>query len=105
MTTSRSDQRNEQQIAAIEDLRRQLANGFSFVRSREVVNSIASVSLEECIAQAISNLRVDRSDIRPSRLTRITQLKEVTLAAVDQAMEMPDDAFDHPDQGSANTEE
>jgi hypothetical protein len=99
------DQRSEENAAAIDDLRRKLADGFAFVRSREVANAIATVTMEECIAQAIVDIEDDRSDIRPGRLSRIRSLKEEVLGAVDQALQMPADAFEHPDQGSANTVE
>ena len=99
------DQRTEENAQATDDIRCKLADGFSFVRSREVATSVAAVTLEECIAQAIVDIEDDRSDIRPGRLSRITQLKASVLGAVDQAMRMPADAFEHPDQGSANTVE
>lgn len=105
MTTEQEDQRSEENAQATDDLRKRLAEGFAFVRSREVATSIASVTMEECIAQAIIDIEDDRSDIRPGRLSRIRQLKESVLGAVDQAMQMPADAFQHPDQGSANTAE
>jgi hypothetical protein len=101
----REDQRSEENALAIDDLRRKLADGFSFVRSREITESVASITMEESIAQAIIEIEDDRSDIRPGRLNRIKNLKESVLGAVDQALKMPPDAFDHPDQGSANTEE
>lgn len=97
------DQRTEEAQSAIDDLRRKLADGFAFVRSREVTNSVATVTMEESIAQAIVEIEEDRSDIRPGRLSRIRTLKESVLGAIDRALEMPPDAFEHPDQGSANT--
>lgn len=97
------DQRSEEDAQATDDLRRKLAEGFTFVRSREVASYIASITMEESIAQAIIDIEDDRSDIRPGRLSRINILKESVLGAVDQAMAMPPDAFEHPDQGSANT--
>lgn len=97
------DQRSEENAQAIDDLRRKIADGFAFVRSREVATSVAAVTMEESIAQAIIDIEDDRSDIRPGRLSRIRELKESVLGAVDQALQMPADAFEHPDQGSANT--
>lgn len=99
------DQRSEENAAAIDDLRSKIADGFAFVRSREVVNAVASVTMEESIAQAIVDIEDDRSDIRPGKLSRIKSLKENVLGAIDRALQMPADAFEHPDQGSANTEE
>ena len=99
------DQRSESNRQAIDDLRRRIAEGFSFVRSQEVSTSVASITMEECIAQAIVDIEDDRSDIRPGRLSRIRSLKESVLGAVDQALAMPADTFENPDQGSANTEE
>ena len=101
----REDQRTEEEAAAIDDLRRKIADGFAFVRSREVTNSVAAITMEESIAQAVVDIEDDRSDIRPGRLSRIRTMKESVLGAIDQALEMPADAFNHPDQGSANTAE
>lgn len=99
------DRRTEENKSAIDDIRRKIANGFSFVRSREVATSVAAVTMEECIAQAIVDIEDDRSDIRPGRLNKIKALKESVLGAIDQALRMPPDAFTHDDQGSANTAE
>ena len=99
------DQRTEENRAAIDDIRRKIADGFSFVRSREVAASVAAVTMEECIAQAIIDIEEDKSDIRPGRLNRIKALKEGVLGAIDQALQMPPDTFEHEDQGSANTAE
>lgn len=99
------DQRSSANQQAIDDLRKKIAEGFAFVRGREVTSSVASITMEECIAQAIVDIEDDRSDIRPGRLSRIRSLKESVLGAVDQALRMPADTFNNPDQGSANTEE
>lgn len=99
------DQRTEENANAIDDLRRKLANGFSYVRSREITQSVSTITMEESIAHAIIDIEDDRSDIRPGRLSRIKNIKESVLGAVDSAMRMPADAFSHPDQGSANTSE
>ena len=103
--TEQDDQRSESNKQAIDDLRRKIANGFAYVRSREVTASVASITMEESIAQAIVDIEDDRSDIRPGRLSRVRGLKEDVLGAIDQALRLADDVFDHPDQGSANTAE
>ena len=105
MSGDQNDLRSESNRQAIDDLRRKIANGFAFVRGREVVASVSSITMEESIAQAIVDIEDDRSDIRPGRLSRIRTLKEDVLGAVDQAMRLSPDVFDHPDQGSANTAE
>jgi len=104
-TQEQDDQRTEESKSAIDDIRRKIADGFSFVRSREVATSVAAVTMEECIAQAIIDIEEDRSDIRPGRLNKIKALKESVLGAIDQALQMSPDAFKHEDQGSANTAE
>lgn len=101
----REDERSEESIASVDELRKTIASGFSFVRSREVNASVASVTMEECIAQAIVAIEDDRSDIRPGLINKITNLKESVLGAVDQALRMSEDAFESRNQGSANTEE
>jgi hypothetical protein len=65
---------------------------------------VASITLEEVLAQAIEDITVDRSDIRPSKITRVTTLKEQVIAAVDQALQLPAELFElRSEQGTANT--
>jgi hypothetical protein len=81
-----------------------LADGLASVKGAEKARSLASITLEEALDQAITNITVDRSDIRPSLITRVTQLKEQVLASVDQALQMPAELFElHTEQGTANT--
>lgn len=98
------DPRQEDQRAALDDIRKTLAEGFSYVRSREVTRSISAITFEELLSRAVINIEEDVSDIRPSRLTLVRTLKQSVLDAVDQALALPAHAFDlNPADGEANT--
>jgi len=98
------DDRDQQQVNSIDQLRATLAAGFSFVRSRDKTASVASITLEESLNRAISDINEDESDIRPGKLSAIRALQESVTAAVEQARSMPASMFAHPPaQGAANT--
>lgn len=102
--TSQRDDRPIAQSTAIGNLRAELADGFSFVRSREVTNAIASISFEEILSTAVSNIENDDSDIRPGRLASLRSMKTKLVDAVEQARQLPADAFTYRrGQGAANT--
>lgn len=98
------DDRTDQQVDAVDRLRATLAAGFSFVRSREVTASIATITFEESVAQAITDIQEDDSDIRLGRLSEVRRVRRELVAAVDEARRMPPEAFDTSrGQGDANT--
>lgn len=98
------DSRSQTQQDSVDRLRATLASGLASVRGAETSRSIANLTLEEALAKAIDDITVDRSDIRPSSITRVTQLKQQVLSAVDQALQMPAELFElKTEQGTANT--
>lgn len=100
------DPRNEDQRAAIDDIRKTLAEGFAYVRSREVTQSVSSITFEELLSRAVVGIEEDVSDIRPSRLNLVRRLKQSVIDAVDRALELPAHAFDlNQADGEANTRE
>ena len=98
------DDRVDQQVDAVDRLRATLAAGFSFVRSREVTASVATITFEEAVAVAISDIRDDESDIRLGKLSAVAGLRRDVVAAVDSARRLPPEVFDTSrGQGAANT--
>lgn len=107
VTTGEQDARPQEQQAAVNQVRRDLADGFAFVRGRETNTGLAAMTLEEMISREIQAIEGDESDIRPGRISEIQQIKQKVDAAVEQALAMPADAFDlRESQGTpANTHE
>jgi len=106
VTTGRAEQddRPNEQVDAVDQLRATLAEGFSFVRSREVTASIATITFEESVEEAISDILEDDSDIRLGRLSTVRRVRRELVAAVDQARRLPPETFDtRRGQGDANT--
>jgi hypothetical protein len=98
------DDRTEQQVDAVDRLRATLANGFAFVRSREVNASIATITFEEAVEQAIADIQEDDSDIRLGKLSEVRRIRRELTAAVEEARRLPPEVFDTSrGQGDANT--
>jgi hypothetical protein len=67
---------------------------------------IAAMSLEEMIARDIRAITENQSDIRPSKLDEIEQIRQKVEAAVEQALELPGTAFEITEEDAvANTDE
>jgi hypothetical protein len=104
MASQDRDPRSETQQSTVDRIRATLADGLATIKGREKAQSIACLTMEEALSQAINDITVDRSDIRPCATTRVRQLKEQVLAAVDQALQMPAELFElHAEAGTANT--
>jgi len=107
VTTGEEDSRSQEQQSAVDQIRRDLAAGFAFVRGRETNVGISSMTLEEMIAREVQAIEGDESDIRPGRISEIQQIKQKVDAAVEQALNMPAEAFDlsGSQNDAANTRE
>lgn len=105
VTTGEGDGRSQEQQAAVNQIRTDLAEGFAFVRGREATEGLSALSLEEMIAREIQSIEGDESDIRPGRISEIQRVRQKVEAAVEQALAMPPEAFDLSESGSspANT--
>lgn len=105
VTTGEEDSRSPEQQATVNQIRTDLAEGFAFVRGREITEGVSATSLEEMIAREIQTITGDESDIRPGRISAIQQIRQKVEAAVEQALAMPPGAFDLSEAGTspANT--
>lgn len=104
--TEQQDERTEEQASSVDRIRRDLAEGFAAVRARETTVGISAMSLAEMIARDIRDLTESQSDIRPSKLDEVEQIRQKTISAVDQALALPNTAFDITEEVSvANTDE
>lgn len=98
------DDRPTEQAETIDRIRSTLADGFSFVRSREITASIATITFEESVEEAIAAINEDDSDIRLGKLSELRRMRRELVAAVDQARRLPPEVFDTSrGQGSVNT--
>ena len=104
--TENRDQRTTEQSQSVDRIRRDLAEGFSAVRAKETTTGIATMSLAEMIARDIRVISEEQSDIRPSKLGEIEQIRQKVIAAVDQALALPGSAFEIKEENAvANTDE
>lgn len=104
--TERQDERTADQSQSVDRIRRDLAEGFASVRARENVIGISTMSLAEMIARDIRGITESQSDIRPSKLDEIEQIRQKVVTAVDQALELPGTAFEITEEDAvANTDE
>lgn len=104
--TERPDERTEEQSQSIDNIRRDLAEGFAAVRARENVVGISTISLAEMIARDIRSITESQSDIRPSKLDEIEQIRQKVETAVEQALALPGTAFEITEEDAvANTDD
>ena len=101
-----NDDRTESASETIDRIRAVMAAGFAFVRGQEVTSSIAVMSFEEMLQEAIRDISEDESPIRLGKLATIRQLRNDITVVVDEALRLPDDAFaTTAGSGAANTRE
>jgi hypothetical protein len=104
--TEREDARTEEQTQSVDRIRRDLAEGFAAVRARENMLGISTMSLAEMIARDIRGITESQSEIRPSKLDEVEQVRQKVVASVDQALELPGSVFEiTEEQAVANTDE
>jgi hypothetical protein len=104
MSTKVAD-RTQDNREAVDRIRKILADGLSFVRGAEVTEAVSSRSFEETLVMAINDLEQDESDIRPSRISAVRELKEAIVDAVARAKELPASVFALSDESATNTRE
>ncbi len=82
-----------EQARSTDNIRRDLAEGFAFVRGNEVTEGVSASTFEHCLARAIGDIEDDESEIRPSKLTALRAMKQRVLTAIEQARRMPASSF------------
>ena len=97
--------RTEENRAAVDQIRKVLADGLAFVRGAEVTEAVSSRSFEETLAVSIKELEEDESDIRPGRINAVTLLKNSVIDAVARAKQMDASVFELTDENATNTRE
>lgn len=97
--TPRSSSREQ-----LREFRRVVANAVAEVRSQEIKNAFAALSLEELIDQHIARLEGAEDAINPSRVERIRKVKEELTANIEAMKNTPPESFRrHDPQGDVNT--
>lgn len=89
MSTDRESRDQE----AVDQIRKALAEGFSYVRGAEVRGGIASMTFDEMLARSINEIDVDETDIRVSKLSAVRNVKQGVMDAVEQARRLPPEMF------------
>jgi hypothetical protein len=82
----------------IDRLRNTLADGMSSVRASETTTGLATMTFEEMLARSIADIETDESDIRPSKLSVVRQVKQSVADAVDRALKLPASMFNLSDE-------
>lgn len=87
-----TDQEERDQLA-LDEIRKSLAAGFSAIRGSEIRAGLSSLTLDEMIARAITEIDTDESDIRPSKLSVVQEVRESVATAIEQAQKLPPEMF------------
>lgn len=77
-----------------DEIRSILAEAFAFVKGAETTESALNQTFEQCLQQAIDEIEVDASHIRPSVLSTIRSIRNRIGDAVEQAKQLPQEDED-----------
>lgn len=106
MGTEPSDELEvEEQGATVDRIRKVLADGFSFVRSREVSLSVSTITFEESVSRAIADINDDETNNRIGKLSTVNNLKEELVKVVEEARSLPPAVFFSTRSTPMNTNE
>jgi (p)ppGpp synthase/HD superfamily hydrolase len=101
-----SDERTpqEQSREQLREFRRIVADAVGELRSQEIRNSFASLSLEELADQHVARLAEDSNQLRPSRLRRLRKVRDELANTLQAMKDTPPESFRRSDpQDDANT--
>ena len=98
MTDTNEEVRDQ---TAVDQVRKALADGFAYVRGAEIRDGLATLTFDEMLARAIRDIDTDESDIRPSKLTAVRNVRQSVADAMEQVRRLPPEMFNL----SNNTEE
>lgn len=88
----------------LRDFRRVVADAVGELRSAEVRDTYAALSLEELVDQNIERLEGSGDPTSPSRLERVRKLRDELAAKIDAMKETPPEFFRRADvDGDVNT--
>lgn len=88
-----STDQEERDQTAVDQIRKALADGFSYVRGAEVRDGISSMTFDEMLARSIQEIDTDETDIRVSKLSAVRSVKQGVRDAVEQALRLPPEMF------------
>ena len=88
--TTEQETRDQQ---AVDQIRKALADGFAYVRGAEIRDGLATLTFDEMLARAINEIDTDQSDIRPSKLTSVRNVRQAVSDAMEQVRRLPPEMF------------
>jgi len=88
-----TQEREVRDDAAIDQIRKALADGLAYVRGAEIRDGLATLTFDEMLARAITEIDTDQSDIRPSRLTAVRNVRQAVSDAMEQVRRLPPEMF------------
>lgn len=78
----------------LDDIRRVLAEGIGYLQGEAYTDFTNSLTFSAFLAEAISVIENDQSDIRPGKLNGLRSLKERVQSAVERAVQLPGELFE-----------
>jgi len=95
---------NQASREQLREFRRIVAAAVGEIRSQEVRNTFASLSLEELADQHIERLNDSSDPMHPSRLDRLRTIRDDMANSIQQMKDTPPEAFRrHDSDNDANT--
>lgn len=88
---------DQQAADQLREYRRIVADAVGELRSQEIRDSFASISLEELLDQHIERMQESTDPIKPSRLQRLRKVKDDLVASVEAIKAVPPERFRRAD--------
>lgn len=101
MTEENQEGRNVADQEAVDQIRKNLAEGFAAIRGSEVSTGLSAISVEEMLARSIIDIQQDQTDIRPSKINAVKRIQEQVTASIERALTLPPQTFVMSDSGAA----
>lgn len=80
------------------EIRRDLADAYSFVAGQQAVRSFNALTVEELMDAQIERIEGADTDARPNELHRIDAIETQLLQATERVKALPPEAFEDPDE-------
>ena len=90
-----ADDKKSQQLAQNLKMREIMSDAYTFVRSRQYVQTVANLTYEELLDAAVGRIegKSDKGEVRATRLERVMKLRDQIGSAVDTVKSKPPESW------------
>lgn len=85
------------------DIRRVMADINNNLEAKKATETFQAVTFEELFEKQLTSIQGGGTDLRPSKQDKVARLEQDIENVVQQLKELPETAFDQPDEKNVNT--